>query len=346
MRFLKTLIVLLIIVAAGFWTAAWLSTPKTDDAAAFTVAPGDSTRVIIKHLKADGVIRSQLFFKVALKSSGLAAKLQPGTYDLRSAKDFTSLIKLLTTGFVPQNEFVLLIREGENLADIKKSLADAGFAGTDLYRVTGIPATDHRTLSSDSAPKPQDFSAAFPFLKDKPSYVSLEGFLFPDTYRFFRDATTEEVVQKLLSHFDEKLTPELRAEVATQGKTVYDVVTLASVVEREVRSSEDRRVVADIFWRRLEEGMPLQSDATVNYATGKSLPSVTLEDTANVSPYNTYKYRGLPMGPIDNPSIDAIEAVVHPTPNHYVYFLTDDTGNVHYANTLDEHNRNKAKYLK
>ncbi len=335
------------VLALLSWTGAWLSTPSTKDASSFVVAQGEGTEAIVRHLKEQGVIRSAALFKLALSRSGLATKLQPGTYDFRGAADFAEIIRRLASGGVPANEFVLLVKEGWNLSDIKDALAAAGYAQADkLFFVTGLPATDHRTLSSDKASKPADLSADFPFLKDKPPYVSLEGFLFPDTYRLFRDATPEEIVRTLLANFDRKLTPDIRRRLADRKVTVFDAVTLASIVEREVRGAEDRRKVADIFWRRLDAGMALQADSTVNYATGKSLPSVSIEDTKNVSRYNTYKYPGLPLGPISNPGVTALEAVADPEPNDAWYFLTDKDGTVHYARTLDEHNRNKAKYLR
>lgn len=348
---MKKALVILAFVAAALaalsWTGAWLSTPVTEGAGAFVVAQGEGTAAIVSRLKAQGVIRSETLFKMALAGSGLDKKLQPGTYDLRGAKDFASIVRVLATGGVPANEFVLLVKEGWNLGDIKKALADAGYADADkLYFVTGIPATDHRTLSSDKAPKPQDYAGEFSFLEGKPSYVSLEGFLFPDTYRLYRDATPMDVVKTLLANFDKKFSPELRKRAADRGRSVYDVVTMASIVEREVKTPEDRRKVADIFWRRIGKGMALQADSTVNYATGKSLPSVTYEDTQAVSRYNTYKYPGLPLGPISNPGLDALEAAIDPEPNDAWYFLTDADGNVHYARTLDEHNRNKARYLR
>ncbi|HTK04180.1 MAG TPA: endolytic transglycosylase MltG [Candidatus Eisenbacteria bacterium] len=346
-RLLIAVIAIFASLAALSWTGAWLSTPVTKDAGSFVVAQGEGTAVIVSRLKAMGVIRSEMLFKLALVNSGLEKKLQPGTYDFRGAADFAEIIRRLAAGGIPANEFVLLIKEGWNLADIKKALADAGYAEADkLYFVTGIPATDHRELSSDKAPQPQDYAKDFPFLAGKPSYVSLEGFLFPDTYRIYKDATPMSLVKVLLANFDRKLTPEMRKRIADRGSNVYDIVTLASVVEREVKSDADRRKVADIFWRRLDAGMPLQADSTVNYATGKSLPAVSLEDTQAVSRYNTYRYPGLPLGPISNPGLSSLEATISPEPNEYWYFLTGADGAVHYGKTLDEHNRNKAKYLR
>jgi UPF0755 protein len=343
---LRSLVILLAVLASLAWAGVWLSTPVTKDAATFVVAAGEKTDVIVAHLKEKGVIRSMTLFKLALSKSGLATKLQPGTYDLRDAPDFEAVIRKLASGGIAANEQVLLVKEGWNLGDVKDALTKIGFAGGDLYRVTGVPAVDARTYNSDRAPWAKDFSADFPFLKDKPSYVSLEGFLFPDTYRLFKDATAEDVTRKMLENFDRKLTPELRSRIALGKHTVYEVVTMASIIEREVQTDEDRRKVADLFWRRLEKGMPLQADSTVNYATGKGLASVTFDDTKNVSPYNTYKYRGLPLGPICNPGLSAIAAAADPKANDAWYFLTDKDGKVYYARTLDEHNRNKARYLR
>jgi UPF0755 protein len=127
---------------------------------------------------------------------------------------------------------------------------------------------------------------------------------------------------------------------------LYEIVIIASIVEREVQSPEDMALVADLFWRRDDIGMGLQADSTVNYVTGKKDAAISYEDTQVDSLYNTYKYRGLPYGPISNPGIAAIRATVYPTPNSAVYFLTDMQGTVHYAETLDGHNANKARYLR
>ncbi len=162
-----------------------------------------------------------------------------------------------------------------------------------------------------------------------------EGYLFPDTYRIFESARAVEIVEKMRANFDRRV-----------GTITSDDLILASIVEREVAGDEDRRMVADIFRRRLEIGWALQADATVNYVTGKNTPAISAEDRDLDSPYNTYKYRGLPPGPISNPGLSAINAVRNPTPNEFWYFLTDTAGNVHYAETLDEHNENKARYLR
>jgi len=211
----------------------------------------------------------------------------------------------------------------------------------DTLEAAELDHTKFMSLSSSV----NNFQDAYDFLEDAPGSASLEGYIFPDTY--FIDASTGEegLIKKALNNFDRKLTRELREEIDRQGKTIFEVVTLASIVEREVPSYDDKQMIADIFLKRLEAGIGLQSDATVNYVTGKGLAQPTLDDLAIDSPYNTYKYRGLPPGPISNPGIDSIKAVIYPTSNDYYYFLTTKEGEVIYSIDYEEHLDNKAKYL-
>ena len=143
-----------------------------------------------------------------------------------------------------------------------------------------------------------------------------------------------------------KLTAELRAEIKRQGKTIHEILTLASIIEKEVSSDKDRKLVADIFYKRLDAGVALQADSAVNYVTGKSTPRASAQDLAKESPYNTYRYRGLPPGPIASPGLSAILAAVYPTANPYWYFLTTPAGQAIYSKTFEEHVANKAKYLR
>lgn len=343
-KFLAILAFLAFAAAASAWTAVYLSIPPAAPSAAFTVNAGDNADAVARRLKSEGFIRSVAFFKLAIRDTDLASKLQPGTYDLHGAQSYKEIAERLTTGGLAANEMLVRVIEGWDLRDIKDSLAKSGYAGAEkFYEVTGEPARDYR---QDQGTLPADLSAEFDFLKDKPKTVSYEGYLFPDTYRIYKDATPKELVKKLLANFDKKFTSELRAKGAAHGRGVFDVVTLASILEQEVRGDADLKLVSDIFWRRLDAGMPLQADSTVNYVTRKGRASVSGEDTAVDSRYNTYKYPGLPLGPICNPGLAALRAAVEPTPNDNWYFLTDKEGNVHYGRSLDEHNKNKAKYLR
>lgn len=175
--------------------------------------------------------------------------------------------------------------------------------------------------------------------------VDLEGYLSPNTYRVYKDATLQDVIDKLKTARESELKPFGEA-IKKSGMSEKEILTLASIVEKEANTPEDMKMVADIFLRRLDEGMALQSCATVNYITGKNDPGVSSKDKQVDSPYNTYKYPGLPLGPICNPGLDAIKAVLNPTKNNYVYFMTGDDGVMRYASTLEGHNLNVQKYLK
>ena len=150
----------------------------------------------------------------------------------------------------------------------------------------------------------------------------------------------------MLENFDLKLTLELRQEIASQEKTIFEIVTMASLLEKEVRTLDDRKLVAGILWKRLENKVPLQVDATVAYITGKKTTKVSKEDTEIDSAYNTYKYLGLPLGPICNPGIESIVASLYPQDSNYWYYLSTPEGETIFSRTLQEHNIAKAKYLK
>jgi len=201
-------------------------------------------------------------------------------------------------------------------------------------------------------------------INSKPKNVGLEGFLFPDTYRIFKPTgendteAAQEIIGKALSNFELKFTNEMEKQAKNMGYTVYEIVTLASILEKETGRNavteeqkktldEERKIVAGIFYNRLKIGMALQSDATVNYVTKKSNPTPTLEDLATESLYNTYKHRGLPPGPIASPSLSSLLAALYPTDSEYFYFLhKQPSGEPVYSKTFEEHTQNKFKYLK
>ena len=149
----------------------------------------------------------------------------------------------------------------------------------------------------------------------------------------------------MLDNFGDKVTDELRQKISAQGLTLFQGVTLASIIEKEVRTDQDKKIVADLFLRRMAAGIPLQSDATVNYVTGKSALQPTIDDTKTESLYNTYLHQGLPPGPICNPSLASLAAVASPQPNEYFYYLNTPEGETIFSKTFEEHKLNKAKYL-
>lgn len=175
---------------------------------------------------------------------------------------------------------------------------------------------------------------------------NLEGFLFPDTYDFYIDIKGEEVVKIMKKNFERKLNQELKEEIERQGKTIFEIITMASLIEKEVKTKEDKEIVSGILWKRLSVNMPLQVDATINYITGKKTTRISIEETKIDSPYNTYLNTGLPPGPIANPGLESIKAALYPKSSDYWYYLSTPDGKTIFSKTLQEHNLAKAKYLK
>jgi UPF0755 protein len=249
-------------------------------------------------------------------------------------------------------ELTITIIEGWNTAEIGKYLEKEGIVNEKNF------------LTAERNFKP----ATFDFLKTLPSDADLEGFLFPDTYRILKSTAelaktnpqlaSKTIIKKILDNTQVKLDGLKIDSGETQGLPLFGIITLASIVEKETgRNStsaeqkqqlqEERQTIAGIFLNRLKAGMPLESDATINYITGKNNPQPSAVDLSINSPYNTYKNQGLPKGPICNPSLSSIEAVLKPIKTDYFYFLHQQpSGEVVYSKTFKEHVRNKQKYLK
>jgi UPF0755 protein len=247
------------------------------------------------------------------------------------------IVKILATGEALSKERKITIVEGWNINDIDKYFKENNIISDNSFINMAKAAIGNWQLEIE---RPE-------FLSDAPLSANLEGYLFPDTYRIFKDAAAEDIVKKMLINFNDKLTDEMRNEIARQGKTIYEVVTMASIIEKEVRTPEDIKIVSGIFWDRIKYGQSLESCATLAYILGVNKEQYSIEDTKIDSPYNTYRNPGLPPGPICNPGLNAINAAIYPQYTEYNYFLNrQDTGETIFSKTLDEHNRNKAKYLK
>jgi UPF0755 protein len=291
----------------------------------FAVQKGWSDDQIASALKKLGIIRSSYFFRFYAILSLKHSSLQAGEYNLSPKMSVYQIAGKMAQGDIIRDTAVIL--EGWDITDIGKYLESKGICTQDYF----ISLTK------------KDYSAEFSFLKDKPKSLSLEGYLFPDTYEIGKGETCDGILSSMLENFEKKLTPALVAETENQGKSIFDIVTMASLIEKEVRIIADKKIVSGILWKRIAIGMPLQLDSTVNYVTGKSDASVLIKDTKINSPYNTYKYYGLPKGPISNPGIESITAAIYPTKTKYLYYLSD--GKTIFSETLEQHNAAKAKYL-
>ena len=296
----------------------------------FKIEKGEGVTQIAENLDQQGFLASQFWFKVYVAASGNKAKFLDGEYKLRTDLEIKELVRQLTGARNSNKEVDVTLLEGWSVAEMDEYLVKREL----------IKPGELLAYSDDFAQK--DYF----FLFDRPKDADLQGYLYPDTYRVYVQTSAAELTRKMLENFDQKLTPEMRAEIKKQKKSIFEVVTLASVVEKEMFGYENRRVVADIFLKRLKTGMALQSDATVNFITQKGIAAPSLEDLKVENLYNTYKYPGLPPGPICNPSIEAIKAVIYPAKTNYWYFLNTPQGEIIFSQTHDEHVDNKFKYLK
>ncbi len=253
-----------------------------------------------------------------------------------------------------REEVTLTIIPGWTLRQVADYLVLKGFATTtrDVYALTGEPAMLRSRQAGPPFPSAMD---GLYFVERKPDNLSQEGYLAPETYRVYRNASLLEVVQKLLTQRNKELEtifpgPTEKTAPFLDGRfsdvSYLEIMTMASIIEKETRADEDRSLVADILWRRYEKKWALQVDSSVHYAVDRTGDVfTTAQERTVLSPWNTYKYPGLPPGPICNPSVESIKAALNPEKNSYWYFLTGSDGKMHYARTLEEHNANRAKYL-
>lgn len=334
------------LLTAVAFLGIFLALPKTipPGRERIEILPGTGSRTIGDLLRSRGIVRSKWAFVTYAALTGRASELKPGIYELGNRITVPALVSLLARGEPYPNERFITIPEGWDLRDIRAYFEKNGIASSpELYAVTGEPA--RRYPKGVRFPPPELIRDLPSVLAEKPAATSLEGYLYPDTYRVFRNASAADIVKKMLENFDQKFRPELRQEIRRQGKSIAAVIIIASLVEKEVPGIDDRRTVAGILWKRLELGIPLQVDATVNYITGKrETPSAA--DLAIDSPYNTYRYRGLPPAPIANPGVEAVETAIHPQPSDYRYYLSGRDGKTIFSRTLEEHAAARAKYLK
>ncbi|HJN62436.1 MAG TPA: endolytic transglycosylase MltG [Candidatus Parcubacteria bacterium] len=333
-----------VLIAVFFWQGIYL--PKDSNSKeekVFLIKKGEGTKDIALNLEKEGLIKSVSLFRFYALTIGVSGKLQAGNYLLSPLMNTHEITKKLVFGKVIKEKITII--EGWNLRDIGWYLENKGlFQAEELFEATGFPTINYSKTTD--LPIPKDFSEEFDFLKDKPDNIGLEGFLFPDTYEITSEENVEEIIKMMLVNFGKKLTPEIKEKIKSQNKTVFEVIIMASLIEKEVRTTKDREIVSGVLWKRLKNGVPLQVDATISYITGEKTVKISKEETKIDSFYNTYKYRGLPLGPISNPGIESILAVLNPKESDFWYYLSTPEGETIFSETLEKHNIAKVKYLK
>ncbi len=314
--------------------AAELEQPAGDDdtSVTFIIEPGETAVEIAARLEREGLISDAELFRRYVQYHHLDAGIEAGEFTLRQTMTIPEIAQALQRGQRPEQ--TVTVQEGLRLEQVAAAVAAQ----------TNIPEDEFLWLASDGW-RNTDL-ASYPFLADLPLTATLEGFLFPETYRLPEEATAADLLGRMLSTFDVRVTPEMRAAAAERGLNVYGLVTLASIVEREAVLDEERPLIAGVYYNRLEAGWFLDACPTVQYALGSPddwWPRFTLEATEVNSPYNTYRNLGLPPGPICSPGLASIQATAYPAESDYFFFLADCTkndGSHLFAVTQEEHLRN------
>lgn len=330
-------------VVGGWYVSSevYRATAQDVPSVSFTIEQGESVAVLATRLESEQIIRSEAFFRYYLQFKGLDTAVRAGEFVVESPITLARVVAALAEPAVGEKTITLL--PGWDLRDMAEYLeAEEVVSEEEFFAVVGTAAMLGNQPVIDFVTPQQPVLVA-----DKPANVSYEGYLRPDTYRIFANATAEEIARKLILAQQDQFSTEMWNAVQQSPHSLHEILTMASLVEREVRSPEDKALVADIFWRRYDLNWALQADSTVHYAVDKEGDLfTTAEDRDSLNPWNTYKYPGLPPGPIAAPSLSSIQAALFPESNGDWYFLTDFEGTVHYASSLDGHNANVQKYLR
>ncbi|MBU0661580.1 endolytic transglycosylase MltG [Patescibacteria group bacterium] len=338
-KIIKKVILLIVIIGilAGYSTYHKIYKTTLVEEATFEVTEAGLSD-LANRLVESGVIESEeLFLKfMALKKYDKQVKV--GMHRVEAPVTIARLAEAIIQK-VSKEERTITLLPGWNLWDIARYFEAEGIATEEeVFTLLGKPAE-----YGGGSEVFYDLS----IIKNKPKNVSYEGYLAMNTFRVFADASLEEIVRKLLVYQEGLLSIEMLEEIKDSGRTIHEVMTVASLVQREVQSKVDMAKVADIFWKRLDDGMGMQADSTVHYIfDDKGDVFTDANQRAVDSLWNTYKYRDLPPSPISNPGIEAIKAAIYPDKNDYYYFLTDMEGTVYYAKNYDAHLGNVNRYLR
>ncbi len=287
----------------------------------FTVVQGESVEEIAESLKAQGLVTSADLFRRYVQYKGLDAQLQAGTYQLNQTMTIPEIAQALQHAVAEEQQ--VTIPEGKRLEEVAALVAEQ----------TNIPS-DTFLQMAQTGWRGTDLSTKYPLTAQIPMTATLEGFLFPDTYRLAQDATAYALLDRMLANFERQVTPEIQQGLTTQGLSLYEGIILASIVEREAVLAEERSLIAGVYHNRVRDGWLLGADPTVQYALGYRPDEGTwwkkqlyFSDLEIDSPYNTYRYVGLPPGPIASPGQGAIQATAFPEETEYYYFMVDCTKN-------------------
>ena len=298
------------------------SNPEQSISAAVVIKPGQQFKTVPEHLHQLGLLKKPFKFKLYARLKQLDKRIKAGEYLLSSDMSPKEILDKLVSGKVRQHK--ITIPEGYSLAQIAAVVSSAGFATKDVFMKSGHdPNLVH----------------AFGIHAD-----SFEGYLFPDTYYFSRGITVEKIISAMVKRFHSQFKLEWKQQARTIGFSIHEIVTLASIIEKETGAPSERHLISSVFHNRLKKKMRLESDPTVIYGIDGFDGNITREHLNTHTPYNTYRNRGLPPGPIANPGSAAIEAALYPDDTSYLFFVSKKDGTHKFSTTISEHNRAVRKY--
>lgn len=304
--------------------------PLQSEALIFEVRPGQGLRIVSRNLETRGLVPFGFVLETFGRYRGYAGRLQAGSYRISRSMAPAEILAKIVSGDAVVEELTVTIPEGWSLDDIERYFEELGLFSRERFQEAAVMSAAY---------------ADFEFLGAIEYDTILDGYLFPDTYRVFPDSTPESIVRRMLANFQQRVIVGLAEELAVDDRGLHEILTLASIVQAESANDEEMPLVAGVFWKRLLEWIPLESDATVNYVLGTNKRQPTFADTEVDDPYNTYENYGLPPGPIGNPGLPAIRAALAPAEHPYYFFLHPEEGGIVLSRTFAEHLANKARYL-
>jgi len=312
-RYVSSILIAVFIISSFIYNLSFKPPRDFPYGSLIEIQKGQNLDEIAEFLEGKSVIRSAFLYKTIARVIAGDEKILSGEYFFSIPMSVFMIAQRTTQGRFGLDPVRVTLPEGVTIFEIQEVLD---------WKLPSFPSEKFLKLADGK-----------------------EGYLFPDTYFFLPNVSPEQIIEELSDNFDNKM-EGISEQINNSGHTLEEIIIMASIIEREVITNEDKKLVSGVLWKRIEIGMPLQVDATFAYINGKGTFQLSLDDLKIDSPYNTYKYRGLPIGPIANPGLESILAALEPTKSPYLYYLSDMRSKIHYAADFEEHKRNKAKYLR
>lgn len=329
------IVVIGIFAGRGFYNAMLEPTGTSTETMIVEIPDGSTIKDVGEILYDQGLIKNTMIFQsYAGRHSRGTSGMQAGNYEMNHAMSVPDIVDKMLNGDVYSGAIPVLLSEGKNINEMAQILEKHNICTSAAF------ISETKKLG--------EYKALYPILSSIPDDKNrtLEGYLFPDTYEIEPGSTASDVVKKMLDRFTEVYNQNFMQQTTEKGKTVDEIVIMASIVELETKLPEDKANAASVFYNRIAQNMPLQSDITVDYALGKKHAVLTEEQTKIDSPYNTYQNLGLPVGPICSPGKSSIDAAINPAQTNYLFFVADmDSGKLYFNETLEGHNADVQKYM-